>query len=153
MDWNFIANIAAFFSALAAAGGLIFTGIGLKNQARATDVSTYFKICEEIDLLERKLNHPEDGVELGFIYVEYFNKLDAIAHLYNKNKFAASTRKLCKSALLDHLAGIDLHIKRRKHFEKSVTHPSTYKDLRDFVKNHKRKLEERIACFKEYQNS
>lgn len=150
MDWSNLADIATVLSAGAAALGLMGTAIGLHEQARANDVSTHFKIFEEIINSERSLRLAKNDEEKVFFLNEHFNRLEAIAHLYNQRKFGSATHELCRDSLLNHLAAFSIQAETRNRLERTVTAGNTYEYLQKFCKENRKALKDREECFKKY---
>jgi hypothetical protein len=75
-------TIAAVVSASAAAASVVWSGLALRSQARAVDVSSYLEVLERLQRFERLLRASTSvGEERVFARREYLNFLEGLAHL------------------------------------------------------------------------
>lgn len=140
--WQIAATIAAFLSAAAAF-------LALRSSTRAVDVSSYLEILQRLQAFERRLKDAaSDRDEHVFALREYVNFLDGVSHLHNAGRFGRGTAALCRDALRNAIAALEISEEVMDVLEESITSRETFKHLEDFRKKHRSEIEERKTIFR-----
>ena len=139
--WLIAGTIAAFVSASAAAGSAVCSALALRSQARAVDVSSYLEILEQLQEFERRLNASAlVSEEWLFARREYVNFLEGLAHLYIDGRFGSGTANLCRDALCNSIAAIEINREMMEILEDSITSSETFEYLGKFRSKHRTSL-------------
>jgi hypothetical protein len=150
VTWFIAGTLAAFVSACAAAASAIWSGLALRSQARAVDVSSYLEILERLQQFERRLKASSSASEeCVFARREYLNFLEGLAHLYIHRRFGSGTNDLCRDALSNSVAAIEINTEMMMILEDSITSPETFKYLGKFRRKHRDIIEKRKVIFRE----
>ncbi|MGH6899847.1 MAG: hypothetical protein ACREJ5_25395 [Geminicoccaceae bacterium] len=148
VTWLIAGTIAAFVSASAAAASAICSALALRSQARAVDVSSYLEILERLQQFERRLKASDSvSEERVFARREYLNFLEGLAHLYIDARFGRGTVNLCRDALCNSLAAIEINTEMMEILEDSITSSETFEYLGEFRRKHRDIIEKRKVIF------
>jgi hypothetical protein len=148
ITWLIAGTIATSLSACAAAASAICSVFALRSQARAIDVSSYLQILEQLQQFERRLTASASvGEDWVFARREYVNFLEGLAHLYIKGRFGSGTADLCRDALSNSIAAIELNRDMMSILENSYSSPETFEYLGEFRKKHRDIIEVRKTIF------
>jgi hypothetical protein len=85
--------------------------------------------------------------ERVFARREYVNFLEGLAHLYMDGRFGNWTADLCRDALCNSIAAIEINRDMMELVEGSVTSPETFEYLRKFRNKHRDIIEKRKLIF------
>jgi hypothetical protein len=141
VTWLIVGTVAAAASAVCSA-------LALRSQARAVDVSSYLEILDRLQQFERRLEASASGTEQSvFARREYVNFLEGLAHLYMAGRFGSGTASLCRDALSNSVAAIEINTEMMQILEDSITSPETFEYLGKFRRKHRDVIEKRKAIF------
>lgn len=136
-------GVTAFFTAIAAIGGLYFSARGLWQQSKALDAENLLRVMDIIFEAERQfatIKTVSDS-DKRWIINEHFNRLEAISCLYNNELVNKHSREWCKDVLINNLGSIQIMPSLHDQFQHSVTKPDTYKEIMIFLKRHRREID------------
>ncbi len=149
VSWLIAGTIAAVVSASAAAASAVWSGLALRSQARAVDVSSYLEVLERLQRFERVLRASASlGEEHVFARREYLNFIEGLAHLYMKGGFGNGTANLCMDALCNSIAAVEINAEIMEILENSLTSPETFEYLGKFRKKYRDVIERRKIMFR-----
>ena len=132
-DWVYIGTFVVNFIALG------FTGWSVYRQAKAADLNAYFQFTERFSAAWRRFKDAGDEAERDreFELTEIYGLFEAACHLYNKRRLYGVTREMVKSFLCEMLPGVFKNQYAKDVFQKSISSPTTYSEIRRFARSNK----------------
>lgn len=137
--WSDVATIAA---GVLAAVGLIATAISLRANARSNDLSSLFMVLREIGDAESRLAQSlSNAEEFRKCLNSYLNLLETLAAAINNKLLNKVTRTIAKDRLVNDLAILQSNDASKDAFEKAITSPDTFMEIRLFFRRHRTPIE------------
>ncbi|TPM41387.1 hypothetical protein [Mesorhizobium sp. B2-3-4] len=139
--WTLIATAA---SAVASAIALGFNAYELRQNGRSRDAEWLFRFLSEIRENERAFLNAPPGDEQGRALVDYVNFLNSAAGACQKGLLPKHTHAFLTDYLVEAIATIETE-GFAERLERMRTSSSTFIELADFYKSHRRQIERAVA--------
>ncbi len=129
-DW--ISAIATLIAALA----LIFTALGVRQQAKAADFANYMDLKERFANAWRMFRDSEGDDRKTFEFIELMNLIEASCHLYNKGAIRGASEEMLGDYLTEILPMFFGNEQAKDLITKHFSGPDTFFHIRRFARSH-----------------
>ncbi|WP_439529200.1 hypothetical protein [Pannonibacter sp.] len=152
MEW--LADLATVAATILAAFGLICSARSGMLQARSNDLNSLLQVTNQLREAEARLLECEsNSIKYSAEFVNYLNLLETFATAVNGKLFGKATLKIARSRLVNDIAILMADAGSRAEIEKAVTSSSTFRELVQFEKKHRRQVELVKKCIQDLTDS